>query len=79
MQLIRDYEDVVSVNEQLEKMGHNIGTRLIDEFLAKSSVSSCSNFRETADVIGKIAFKMFLGITAEVTSWSADNTGDIQI
>jgi UTP-glucose-1-phosphate uridylyltransferase len=25
MQLLKDFEDVNSVNEQLEKMGHNIG------------------------------------------------------
>jgi hypothetical protein len=42
-------------------MGFNIGVRLIDEFLAKSGVNNCSNFRETADVIAKVAFKMFLG------------------
>jgi hypothetical protein len=26
-QLIRDFEDTTMVNEQLEKMGHNIGNR----------------------------------------------------
>ena len=30
--------------------------------------------RETSDVIAKVAFKMFLGINAEVTSWNAENT-----
>ena len=49
--------------------------RLIDEFLAKTSVNSCSNFRETAENISKVAFKMFLGVTAEVTSWNAESTG----
>jgi hypothetical protein len=52
--------------------GRNIGVRIIDEFLAKSAITSCSNFRDTADMIAKVAFKMFLGITVEVTSWSAD-------
>eukprot|EP00983_Pelagomonas_calceolata_P000051 1392-Pelagomonas_calceolata.AAC.1 len=33
--------------------GYNIGIRLIDEFLAKSKVSRCSNFRETVDIIAK--------------------------
>jgi UTP-glucose-1-phosphate uridylyltransferase len=28
MQLIRDFEDIALVNEQLEKMGYNIGERL---------------------------------------------------
>ena len=62
------------MNEQLEKMGHNIGVRLIDEFLAKSGVQSCSSFKETADTISKVAFKMFLGISPEVTAWNKDNT-----
>jgi hypothetical protein len=34
--------------------GYNIGTRLIDEFLAKSNVSRCVDFKETADVIAKV-------------------------
>ena len=33
-QLLADHEDVATVNQQLEKMGHNIGCRLIDEFLS---------------------------------------------
>uniref|UniRef100_A0A0E0LNY8 Trafficking protein particle complex subunit n=1 Tax=Oryza punctata TaxID=4537 RepID=A0A0E0LNY8_ORYPU len=41
--------------------GYNIGTRLVDEFLAKSNVSRCVDFKETADVIAKLGFKMFLG------------------
>lgn len=71
-QLIKDYKDVKVVNVELEKMGYNIGVRLVDEFLAKSNLQSCVNFRETAQVIAKVAFKMFLGITAEVTRWRED-------
>ncbi len=47
---------------------------MVDEFLAKSAVNNCSNFRETADVIAKVAFKMFLGIVPEVTSWNKEFT-----
>eukprot|EP01031_Cornospumella_fuschlensis_P026230 gene26230-31687_t len=46
-QLIKDYEQPAAINEQLEKMGYNIGIRLVDEFLAKSNVNNCSNFRDT--------------------------------
>jgi len=70
-QLLKDYKDVKVVNTELEKMGYNIGIRLIDEFLAKSGTKPCANFKETAQVIAKVAFKMFLGITAEVVSPSA--------
>lgn len=54
--------------------GYNIGIRLIDEFLAKSGVTSCTDFKETADVISKVAFKMFLGITTEVSNWNSENS-----
>ncbi|KAJ0980813.1 hypothetical protein J5N97_009068 [Dioscorea zingiberensis] len=39
-QLLTDLEEVDEVNKQLDQMGDNIGIRLIDEFLAKSNVSS---------------------------------------
>ena len=48
------------------RRGYNIGVRLIDEFLAKAQVGQCGNFSETAEVIAKVGFKMFLGVTAEV-------------
>uniref|UniRef100_A0A4W6E8D5 Trafficking protein particle complex subunit n=1 Tax=Lates calcarifer TaxID=8187 RepID=A0A4W6E8D5_LATCA len=58
-QLCKDYENDEEVNKQLDKMGYNIGVRLIEDFLA-----------QTADVIAKVAFKMYLGITPSVTNWS---------
>jgi len=70
-QLIKDYEDIEAVNLQLEKMGYNIGLRLIEEFLARSSIPRCQDFKDTAEVIAKVAFKMFLGVTAQVTNWDA--------
>ncbi|XP_019623494.1 PREDICTED: trafficking protein particle complex subunit 3-like isoform X2 [Branchiostoma belcheri] len=69
-QLIKDYESDEEVNKQLDKMGYNIGVRLIEDFLARSSVGRCHDFRETADVIAKVGFKMFLGITPTVANWS---------
>ncbi|RXH82961.1 hypothetical protein DVH24_003459 [Malus domestica] len=82
-QLLTDLEEVEEVNKQLDQMGYNIGIRLIDEFLAKSNVSRCVDFKETAEVIAKVSpsifllqvgFKMFLGVTASVTNWDADGT-----
>ncbi|KAL9604258.1 MAG: hypothetical protein Q9219_000656 [cf. Caloplaca sp. 3 TL-2023] len=61
------------VNKQLDKMGYNIGMRLIEDFFAKSGSQRCSNFKETAETISKIGFKMFLNITPTVANWSADN------
>ena len=51
--------------------GYNIGVRLIDEFLAKAQVGHCSSFLETAEMIAKVGFKMFLGVTAEVVGATA--------
>lgn len=36
-------------------MGYNIGTRLIEDFLAKSSLGRCSDFKETGEVVAKVS------------------------
>ncbi|KDQ33469.1 hypothetical protein PLEOSDRAFT_1099434 [Pleurotus ostreatus PC15] len=66
VQLIQDYEDYAEVNKQLEKMGYNIGTRLIEDFLAKSNLGKCADFREVGEVVSKVGFKSFLNITPTV-------------
>ncbi|KAK0459833.1 transport protein particle complex subunit [Desarmillaria tabescens] len=71
VQLIQDYEDYGEVNKQLEKMGYNIGTRLIEDFLAKSSLGRCSDFREVGEVVAKVGFKSFLNISPSVTHGTA--------
>ncbi|PHT62865.1 Trafficking protein particle complex subunit 3 [Capsicum annuum] len=87
-QLLTDLEEVEEVNKQLDQIqdilmwkgerwrnwGYNIGIRLIDEFLAKSNVSRCIDFKETAEVIAKVGLKMFLGVTANVGNWDAEGT-----
>jgi len=74
-QLCKDYEnDYVEVNKQLERMGYNIGLRLIEDYLAKSNtMQRCTNFKETAETISKVGFKIFLNITPTVTSFSSSN------
>ncbi|CAG8977718.1 hypothetical protein HYALB_00008745 [Hymenoscyphus albidus] len=74
-QLCKDYEsDYVEVNKQLEKMGYNIGLRLIEDYLAKSNtMRRCTNFKETADMISKVGFKIFLNITPTITNWTSDS------
>jgi hypothetical protein len=52
--LIKDTDNAEEVNALLDKMGYNIGCRLIDEFFAKSpNQSLCADFKETAEVIAK--------------------------
>lgn len=55
-QLCKDFDsDYAEVNRQLDKMGYNIGLRLIEDYLAKSNtMKRCSNFRETADMISRV-------------------------
>jgi hypothetical protein len=54
-QLCKDFDnDYLEVNRQLDKMGFNIGQRLIEDFLAKSNTGACANFRETAETISKV-------------------------
>jgi hypothetical protein len=61
------------VNAILDKMGYNIGCRMVDEFFAKApSQGLCKDFTDTARVLGEQAFKMFLGVTAEVANFDAD-------
>ncbi|OQO11885.1 hypothetical protein B0A48_03612 [Cryoendolithus antarcticus] len=64
--------DYAAVNAELDRMGYNIGLRLIEDFLAKSNTGACQNLRETAEVISKTGFKIFLNITPVVSGWSSD-------
>ncbi|XP_065174866.1 trafficking protein particle complex subunit 3-like [Sycon ciliatum] len=70
-QLIKDFESDEEVNKQLDKLGYNIGVRLIEDFLARSNVGRCHDFKETADVISRIGFKMYLGVSPTIGNWSA--------
>ncbi|KAL6713949.1 transport protein particle 22 kDa subunit [Lecanora helva] len=54
-QLCSDFNsNYAEVNKQLDKMGYNIGMRLIEDFFAKSGTQRCANFRETAENISKV-------------------------
>lgn len=67
-------ENAEEVNALLDKMGYNIGQRMVDEFFAKApSQGLCKDLNETAKVIGEQAFKMFLGVTAEVANFDSEN------
>lgn len=60
-QLCHDYDgDYPEVNKQLDKMGYNIGLRLIEDFLARSNVGRCANFRETADMVAKVGLYTYV-------------------
>ncbi len=69
-QLLRDYKDVGIVNTELFKIGYNMGLRMIDEFLARTNLPACGSFKETMTVVAEVAFKIFLGLNAEVRTSS---------
>jgi len=65
--------DYAAVNAELDRMGYNIGLRLIEDFLAKSNTGICANFRETAEMISKVGFKIFMNITPSTTNWDKES------
>ena len=64
------HRPIDEVNTLLERMGYNIGTRIIDEFFAKSPPNRqlCRTFKETVEVVAREGFKIFLGIQGEVNA-----------
>jgi hypothetical protein len=70
-QLFKDKDgDPIQVTAALEKIGYNMGIRMVDEFLAKNSSTNCHTFSDSVDALVRIAFKMFLGIDAEYSEES---------
>jgi trafficking protein particle complex subunit 3 len=64
--------DYAAVNTELDRMGYNIGIRLIEDFLAKTNSGQCSNFRETAEMIAKVGFKVFMNVTPRIENWDKE-------
>ena len=74
-QVLHDYEDCVEdVNKKLDSMGFDIGCRLVEDFLAKTSTTRCGDFKETAEVVAKVGLRLFLGIGTRVGEWNPEGT-----
>lgn len=71
-QLLIDSENVDEVNKQLDRMGYNIGLRLIEDYLAKSNTPRCRDFKDVADKI-QHAFQLYLNVMPSVDHWSQAN------
>ncbi|CAH8589522.1 unnamed protein product [Heterobilharzia americana] len=71
--IVRDFDTDIEINDQLDKIGFNIGLKLVEDYLARGNPGRCNDFKETAEAIAK-GFKIFLGITPNVCKFSA--TGD---
>ncbi|KAF4729683.1 Trafficking protein particle complex subunit 3 [Perkinsus olseni] len=75
-QLLVDYDgNFDKVNGELYRMGTDIGARLLDEFLIKSRVPPCQDFRDACEVMSKVALKMYLGVTGECVDWDNSTEG----
>ncbi|KOB78319.1 Trafficking protein particle complex subunit 3, partial [Operophtera brumata] len=48
-QMLKEIENPDDVNKQLERIGYNMGVRLIEDFLARTTSNRCMEMRETAD------------------------------
>lgn len=73
-QLCSDFDsNYGEVNKQLDKMGFNIGMRLVEDFFAKSGVQRCANLRETAESISKVRFYP-LSAQIVIMNYSLDRT-----
>ena len=53
--------------------GYNIGTRLIDDYLARTAYGKCLDFKETGTQIAKVGIKIYLGVAGSATNFSTDN------
>ena len=73
VRLIKDYEKPEEINDQLEKMGYNIGIRLIDDFLAKSCLPPPKTFDEAITIITNTALQFYLGVGAKKELVKTDN------
>ncbi|XP_022903104.1 trafficking protein particle complex subunit 3 [Onthophagus taurus] len=68
-QMVKDFDNVDDVSKQLERLGYNMGIRLIEDYLAKTATGRCLDLKDTADKI-QSAFRMYLGVQPNVANWS---------
>ncbi|CAH8542126.1 unnamed protein product [Schistosoma turkestanicum] len=68
--IVKDFDTDAEINEQLDKIGFNMGLKLVEDYLARGNPGRCNDFRETAEAVVK-GFKIFLGITPTACKFSS--------
>ncbi|KAL1517430.1 hypothetical protein ABEB36_001195 [Hypothenemus hampei] len=68
-QMVKDLDTAEDVNKQLERIGYNMGIRLIEDFLSRTGTGRCLDLKDTADKILS-AFRLYLGVQPNVVNWS---------
>ncbi|PVV04195.1 hypothetical protein BB560_001313 [Smittium megazygosporum] len=66
IQLIKDYDDYTMVNTTLEKLGYNMGIRLVDDFLSITQFKPCTDFKNVMEILTKVGFKVYLNIVPQL-------------
>lgn len=72
-ELLNDLEKPELIVAELDRIGHSMGMRCMEEFLAKANETT-NNFEETPELL-KMALRMFFGIAAD-SRWKQDETSD---
>lgn len=49
-----------------DQRGFNIGTRLVEDFLARTSLPRCTDLTQTAEILSKVGFKAFLNVVPSI-------------
>jgi len=68
-QMVKDLDNPDDVSKQLDRIGYNMGIRLIEDFLSKTGSGRCLDLKDTADKI-QTAFRLYLGVQPNVVNWS---------
>ena len=54
----------------LKNRGYSIGTRLIEDFLSRTTLPRCTDFStQTSEILAKVGFKSFLNITPTIIQY----------
>lgn len=71
-QLLEDIEDTKLINTKLDKIGHNIGVRIIDDIFSRNpNLKRCKDLNDTAEAIVNFGFKPYLNMIPKIDNWSA--------
>uniref|UniRef100_A0A0A9VY32 Trafficking protein particle complex subunit 3 n=2 Tax=Lygus hesperus TaxID=30085 RepID=A0A0A9VY32_LYGHE len=71
-QLLQDHHEPSKVNEELFEIGVSVGACLVEEYLARLSIHTCTSFHHVAQSTAD-AFSIFLGVQAAASAAAADD------
>ena len=69
-ELLRDLETPDLITTELDKMGHSMGLRAMEELLSQAPDCNATTFMDTSSVL-QCALRMFFGMSADVSNLTA--------